>query len=336
MTHRPRRPCWFVMAIALCSLGLASNAFAQPPAAADARQLQLDGHWRNEPYHWDLADGTVLVQSVTGEDARATVTPRIGQEHYVLEMLWGRFPVKVSAECWRRPEAQFEDCAEIGPREDTRAQKQEKAEDERKDLERKRRLAARTAWMSSTMSSERVVSIISEAMRDQQTWMRTPAARLIADNFACDTGNAGLPKITATAQEKYAQARRIGAYDAQAEPVLIEAAQLGNWRAVTTLFNVAMYGEDWESAQPLVAWLLQRGAPAGYNKLAELHGTIASYEDGHASPADRDLVTTLRWRAAQAGDPGAQRDMSDYFKERDPRLSERLMQCALERFPDLK
>ncbi|UOF15940.1 hypothetical protein IEQ11_04580 [Lysobacter capsici] len=336
MTHRPGRPRLSVMMLALCSFGLASSAFAQPPPAADARQVQLDAHWKGEPYHWDLADGTVLVQSVTDDDARATVTPRAGQEHYVLEMLWGRFPVKVSAECWRRPAAQFESCAEIGPREDTQAQKDERAEDERKELERKRRLAARTAWMRPEMTQQSIVSIISKTMRDQQAWMRTPAARLIADNFACDTSNAGLPKITAEAQEKYAQARRIGAYDAQGEPVLIEAAQLGNWRAVTTLFNVAMYGEDWESAQPLVAWLLQRDAPAGYNKLAELHGTIASYEDGHASSADQDLVTALRWRAAQAGDPGAQRDMSDYFKERDPQLSERLMQCALERFPDLK
>lgn len=335
MPHRPRRTRWFVIAIALCSLGLASSAFAQLPAA-DARQVQLDAHWRGEPYHWDLADGTVLVQSVTDEAARATVTPRAGQEHYALEMLWGRFPVKVTAQCWRRPAAQFESCAEIGPREDTRAQKKEKAEYERKELERKRRLAARTAWMSPAMTPERIASIISEAMRGQQTWMRTPAARLTADHFACDAGNASLPKITAAAQEKYAQARRIGAYEAQAEPVLIEAAQLGNWRAVTTLFNVAMYGEDWESAQPLVAWLLQHDAPAGYNKLAELHGTIASYENGQASPADRDLVTMLRWRAAQAGDPGAQRDMSEYFKERDPQLSERLQRCALERFPDLK
>ncbi|KWS04509.1 hypothetical protein AZ78_2058 [Lysobacter capsici AZ78] len=336
MTHRPGRPRSSVMTLALFSLSLASSAFAQAPPAADARHVQLDAHWRGEPYHWDVADGTVLVQSLTDDAARATVIPRAGQEHYALEMLWGRFPVKVGAECWRRPAAQFESCAEIGPREDTRAQKEQNAEDERKELERKRRLAARTAWMSPTVSSERVVSIVSEAMRDQQTWMRTPAARLIADNFACDVSNAGLPKITTEAQEKYAQARRIGPYDAQGEPILIEAAQLGNWRAVTTLFNVAMYGEHWESAQPLVAWLLQRESPAGYNKLAELHGTIASYEDGHASSADQDLVTALRWRAAQAGDPGAQRDMSDYFKERDPQLSERLMQCALERFPDLK
>lgn len=336
MTHRPSPAGLSLMAIALFSFGLASSAFAQPPAAADARHIQLDAHWKGEPYHWDLADGTALVQGLADDAARATVIPRAGQEDYVLEMLWGRFPVKVTADCWRRSAAQFENCAEIGPREDTRAQKEERAEDERKEVERKRRLAARTAWMRPAMAPRDIVSIISKAMDDQQSWIRTPAARLIADNFACDASNAGLPKITAAAQEKYAQARRIGAYDAQAEPVLIEAAQLGNWRAVTTLFNVAMYGEDWESAQLLVAWLLQHEAPAGYNKLAELHGTIASYEHGHASSADQDLVTALRWRAAQAGDPGAQRDMAEYFKERDPALSERLTRCALERFPDLK
>lgn len=336
MSRRLGHPYSSVTAIALCSLGLASSAFAQAPASADARHIQLDAHWKGEPYHWDLADGTVLVQSVTDDDARATVTPRAGQEHYWLEMLWGRFPVKVTADCWRQPAAQFESCAEIGPREDTQAQKDDRAEDERKELERKRRLAARTAWMRPAITQQTIVSIIAKTVRDQQAWMRTPAARLIADNFACDLGNTGLPKISVDAQKKYARALHIGAYDVQGEPVLIEAAQLGSWRAVTTLFNVAMYGEDWESAQPLVAWLLQHDAPAGYNKLAELHGTIASYEDGHASSEDQDLVTALRWRAAQAGDPGAQRDMSEYFKQRDPQLSERLTQCALERFPDLK
>lgn len=75
---------------------------------------------------------------------------------------------------------------------------------------------------------------------------------------------------------------------------------------------------------------------ADYNKLAELHGTLASYEDGHASPEDLDLTTALRWRAAQAGDPGAQRDMAGYFEQRDPDLAGRLNRCALERFPELK
>lgn len=336
MTHRLGRPCLSAMAVALCSLGVVSAAFAQQPPAAGARQLQLEARLQAEPYRWELADGTVLVQGLADDSARVTVTEQAGQEHYALEMLWGRFPVKVAAECWLQPPARFEACAEIGRREDTRAQKEQSAEEERKELERKRRLAARTAWIRPALSPKRVVSILSKAMRDQQAWMRTPAARLVADNFACDAGNPGLPKIAAAAREKYARARSVGAYEAEGEPLLIEAAELGNWRAVATLFNVAMHGEDWESAQPLVAWLLQRGAPAGYNKLAELHGTIASYEDGQASPAEQDLATALRWRAAQAGDPGAQRDMAGYFKERDPQLSERLTHCALQRFPDLK
>lgn len=333
MTHRLGRACLSVMAIALYSLGIASAA--QPPAAG-ARQLQLDAHWRGEPYRWTLADGTTLIQDLADDAARATVTPQAGQEHYALEMLWGRFPVKITTACWRQPPAQFKDCADIGPREDTQAQKDQRAADEREERERKHRLAARTAWMEPSMTQARIASIIAEAMRDQQTWMRTPAARLIVDNFICDAGNAGLPSVSAAAREKYDQARRAGAFDAQGEPLLIEAAQFGSWRAVTTLFNVAMRGEDWESARPLVAWLLQHGAPAGYNKLAELHGTLAGYEDGHASSADRDLATALRWRAAQAGDPGAQRDMAEYFEERDPSLSKRLSQCALERFPDLR
>ena len=117
--------------------------------------------------------------------------------------------------------------------------------------------------MRPEMTQQSIVSIISKTMRDQQAWMRTPAARLIADNFACDTSNAGLPKITAEAQEKYAQARRIGAYDAQGEPVLIEAAQLA-----------AFYSQAREESKVAVHYTLRKfvhkpkGAVAGLVNLA--------------------------------------------------------------------
>jgi len=320
--------------LALLAL-LAPAAFAPAGAAGPAthtRYLQLDPHWSNEPYQWQLDDGTVLSRGVTDEQARASVAARPGQERYALETVVMRYPMRIAAACWKQSQAQFERCIEPGPAGPSRARAQAEAESERALEQSLQRRRDRAAWTG--LDAQAVAQRLRSALAAQAQWEKTPPARRTAAQFDC--AQAGAPPPLAPAGERrFRAALEAGARTPAGEAELIAAARTGHWRAAAALANLALYDDDWESAQTIAAWLLERDLPAGYNALARSLGAADAYEHGRAAPAEREQSARLRWRAAQAGDPGAQNDLADQLAQSDPAAAERLRACARSRFPDI-
>lgn len=322
-------------ALALAALGAlapAGSAAAAEPAAAPTRYLQLDPHWTDEPYQWQLDDGTVLSRGVTDAQARATVAARPGQERYALETVAMRYPVRIAAACWKRAQADFERCIEPGKAGPSRARAQAEAESERELDQAQQRRRERAAWTG--LDAQAATQRLRRTLAAQDAWEKTPPARRAPTEFDCaQTGVA--PPLADVGQRHFQAALDAGARTPAGEAELIAAARSGHWRAAAALANLALYDDDWESAQTIAAWLLERGVPAGYNALARSLGAADAYEHGRAAPAEREQSARLRWRAAQAGDPGAQMDLADELTQSDPDAAERLRACARGRFPDI-
>lgn len=333
--HATRRRSASALSLA-AALWLAVAAFAAAPgafAAEPAHYLQLDPHWVGEPYQWQLEDGTVLQRGVTDERARAAVSARPGQERYALETLAMRSPVRIAAECWKRPQARFDACIERGEAGPSRARQHAEADSDRALDENLRRRSARAAWTG--LDERTVAQRLRRALDAQAAWDASAQARQAPARLDCATAGAGLPPLADAGQRRFRAALDAGARTPAGEAELIAAARLGHWRAAAALAKLALYDDDWESAQTLAAWLLERGAPAGYNALARSLDVAGSYEHGRATPGERDLVARLRRRAALSGDPGAQMDLADELEASDPAGAQRLRDCARQRFPDI-
>lgn len=332
--HRRNAPgALLVLALAALALPIsAGRAVAAEPAAAQTRYLQLDPHWSNEPYQWQLDDGTVLSRGVSDAQARATVAARPGHERYALETVAMRYPVRIAAACWKRPQAQFERCIEWGKAGPSRARERAEAESERQLEQALQRRRERAAWTG--LDAQAVAQRLRRALAAQEQWEKTPSARRRPADFAC--AQAGIaPPLADAGQRHFRAALEAGARTPAGEAELVAAARTGHWRAAAALANLALYDDDWESAQAIAAWLLERDVPAGYNALARSLGAADAYEHGSAAPGEREQSARLRWRAAQAGDPGAQMDLADELSESEPDAAERLRACARSRFPDI-
>ncbi|WP_123649572.1 hypothetical protein [Lysobacter enzymogenes] len=330
----PRRnpPGARLLPLALLAAALLAPAFAAEPVGAGTRELPLDPHWSDEPYQWQLDDGTVLSRGVSDAQARATVAARPGHERYALETVAMRYPLRIAAACWKRPQAEFERCIEWGKAGPSRAHARAEAEAERALEQSLQRRRERAAWTG--LDAQAVAQRLRRALAGQPQWEKTPPAQRPPAQFDC--AQAGAPPPLADAgQRRFRAALAAGARTPAGEAELIAAARAGHWRAAAALANLALYDDDWESAQTIAAWLLERDVPAGYNALARSLGAADAYEHGSAAPAERERSARLRWRAAQAGDPGAQMDLADQLAESDPDAAERLRACARGRFPDI-
>jgi hypothetical protein len=87
MPWRHAKPARILRLLA-CGLGLLGGTGAA--MAADEPYLQLEARLADEPYQWQLPDGTVIRKGLSDTAARVMVAPREGHEDYVLEMIWGR------------------------------------------------------------------------------------------------------------------------------------------------------------------------------------------------------------------------------------------------------
>lgn len=328
------RPYRFVAtaSLVLAAFCIALGATAAEPAPPDARYLQLEANWVGEPYQWQLEDGTVLHRGLSDDRARAAVFARPGQERYALETLQMRYPLRIAAECWTQPQARFAGCVELGQAGPSRARQQADAEAERAQLSGMQRRRARAAWTG--LAPEAAERILHRTLAGQAAWDATPQARQGPAGFDCGAG-AHLPPLQGEGQRRFQAALDAGPRTPAGETELVAAARLGHWRAAAALAKLALYDDDWESTQAIAAWLLERDIPAGYNALARSLGAASSYEHGQASPGERDAAARLRWRAAAAGDPGAQMDLADELAASDSAASERLRACAVRRFPDI-
>ncbi|MET4729783.1 hypothetical protein ABIE09_003597 [Lysobacter enzymogenes] len=335
--HRPHRRIApsALLALALAALALlvpVGSAAAAEPTAGQTRYLQLDPHWTDEPYQWQLDDGTVLSRSVSDAQARAVVAAHPGQERYALETVVMRYPVRIAAACWKRPQAEFERCIEWGKAGPSRARAQAEAESERELEQALQRRRERAAWTG--LDAQAVAQRLRRTLAAQGPWEKTPPAQRTPAEFDC--AKAGVaPPLPDAGQRHFQAALEADPRTPAGEAELVAAARAGHWRAAAALAKLALYDDDWESAQAIAAWLLERDVPAGYNALARSLGAANAYEHGSAAPAEREQSARLRWRAAQAGDPGAQMDLADELSESEPDAAERLRACARSRFPDI-
>lgn len=299
--------------------------------AADEPYLQLEARLVEEPYQWLLPDGTVVREGLSDEAARVAVAPMGDREDYLLEMLWGRFPVTVPARCWQLPAVQFESCVTMGPREDSAWQREQAEASGREEAERQQIRKTRVAWASERVGIKQVPRILEAALAEHWRWLATDAGRADPDAFSC--GRLKPAVAAAPSQETLPRwAMRDGEPDAVA--AYAQAARDGNWRAAAGLFDAMLEDEDFESAQVIVAWLLKREIPAGYNKLGTLLAATTGY-DGAAGDGGA-LVEGLRRHAAWRGDPAAQMELADLLEDAgDEANAARLRECAIAQNPAL-
>jgi hypothetical protein len=318
--------------IAVCLLSsLSSLPLAQ---AASGASLQIGDGRLAYVYRWLLPDGTVLKQGMTDKHGQASLVQRSGVSDYVLETQWGAYRVTAPDRCWKLKGDNFASCVKVAEREDTKAQKQEAEETSRKEQAERELRELKATWMVKDISVDQQERLIHDTLTAHQAWMKTPAAEFPADSFACRVLDLPAPTAEATKWFEQGAALRRGGQQTEA---YVEAARRGHWRAAARLASSAMEDEDWESAQPVIAWLLKKNVPSGYAKLADLVSATSSYDGAQVSSSTKQLVTSLRWRAAQLGDPVAQSQMSQYFsKNGQTQLGQDLLACAQRQNPEIR
>ncbi|RQO32819.1 hypothetical protein DBR37_16080 [Herminiimonas sp. KBW02] len=286
----------------------------------------------NEPYIWRLSDGEMLTNGLSDAQGRVIVLRKAMRQDYVLEMLWGQFPVSVPTACWKLTPAQFIRCVRIGPREDTAEELARKQADRSRREENTRIKEDGVAWVTATLSAAEAQTLLQDTLEAQNNWRKTPAGALNAANFNCRPP--AVPSITPVAEAAFENARNTPRN--RARPAYTEAARLGHWRAAARLASGLLDDEDWESASMVIAWLLKHEVPAGYNKLADLLAVTGRYEDGQMSPSEHSIELSLRWRAAQLGDPVAQMTIANHLEKAGNKEFARTLQaCAKAHNPEL-
>jgi hypothetical protein len=303
-----------------------------PAHANDDPYVLLDGgRLTSEPYRWMLPDGTVLKKGLSDAGGKAFLTRAPGRTGYVLETLWGHFKVNVPAECWDRAPEAFQSCAQWSPREDPQAQREDKARIAREAQEKADHKNARIAWAITEVDP--AVAIYA-AVKEHYAWMKSAAAELGVSTFSCRM--LALPNPGAEATDWFEKARSMPSGREQ-DMAYARAAGLGHWRAAARLASLLLDDEDWEGATPVIAWLISRNIPAGYNKLADLIMARGSYDGASLGEAEQRFLISLRWRAAQAGDPVAQAQMSKFFRDAGQQeLATALLDCARRQNPEIR
>lgn len=316
------------MTLTACAMFAAAAETEAPYALIDGGRLV------GEPYRWMLADGTLLKKGLSDRAGKAYLVRRPGKTDYVLEMVWGRFQVQVPKSCWDLDPKDFQACAKWSSREDTQAQKYEATQEERLMQERRQFKEARLAWVQKQMTPQQREQILASTLSEHRTWMRLAEARLDVADFPCRI--LALPEPSSEAKYWFEKGRTAESTLGR-DPAYAEAAARGHWRAAARLVSASMEDEDWESAEPIIAWLLKEKVPAGYNKLADLMAAMGAYDGATLSEVQSQVVTSLRWRAAQLGDPVAQANMSHAFEKTGrPALAKQLLDCAQKQNPEVR
>ncbi|MEK2601717.1 hypothetical protein [Burkholderia arboris] len=191
----------------------------------------------------------------------------------------------------------------------------------------------RTDWVFASMKESDVRPTLDRTLKDQVHWAGLPGNTPDAGAFQCT--KLALPPPSDAAQAAFDAAPSSRGRDA--DKAYAKAASLGSWRAAARLVNSSLEDEDWEGAQPAIAWLLAHHVPAGYNKLADVLQAMSGYDGETPGERMRGMIASLRWRAAREGDPVAQMEMADLFEKvgKNDRVTA-LRACATQQNPDLK
>lgn len=283
---------------------------------------------RKTPYAWLDSAGEELRAGKTDSKGRAFVVEKPGETQYRLRSVFDTWLFEVPASCWQRPAQAFRDCARMvkGP--------EQVAEDERSELDEKRARfkSERGAWaVAGSDAASRMIDL-DQRLQEQGKWMQQPQAAFEAEQFSCQPFR---PKQAPEALRAFDEAAAMERGEAQ-QLAYAKAAGLGSWRAAARLSTIAFEEEDWESAAPMIGWLFQRQAPAAYNKLADLLRAQGNYDGESLDAGQQSLEMSLRWRAAQLGDPLAQISMARAARQQGKAsLANQLRDCAQSQNPSL-
>lgn len=321
--------------LGLCGLLLFSLSAS---AENKSRYLQLGEPAQplaHGPYHWLNKDRKIINSGISDEKGHAVIEPQSGVDTYYLELWNGiQFPVSISEKCWQQPQKLFETCVEIGASERTA---ELVAEDKKFEEAQNKRLADQKLsvdWVFEEIKPEQVSAILDAFLKEHQAWWQknqSKAKTQIASNtFNCTKISADL--INKAPVTPLNSVRDLGDAD-KTRAAYIDAAKKGNWIAASRLVIEMLANEDWESASPVIAWMVQHKVPAAYNRMADLIGDTSSYESGRSSAEAKMLIESLMWHGAMLGDPSSQHEIGQLYKNKKS-LGDMALKCAIEQRPD--
>lgn len=301
--------------------------FAMAAQATESGFLQLEARLIEEPYQWFSASGKQLIKGLSDEQARVRVMREPGQERYLLRMLYGDFPVQVPAHCWKAPV--FDRCVKFGKRRDTPEQQADAQQEQTHQHERQARRAAwaaLVAWVPRQLGQESPSPqrLVMGALEQQAAWLAGELQRVQNQPPSCLPPASQPPSAEA---ERLFQAARAKPTEREQLAGYAQAAELGHERAAARLFSGLMGREAIDEAGWVLAWLLQRQVPAGFNKLADF---VLALEGGEPLAQDEESfaqIYGLRWRAARLGNALA----LEQLQAMNPSPKGRLLLQGLER-----
>jgi hypothetical protein len=288
-----------------------------------------------QPYRWKDKNNELISKGLSDKQGRAFISAKPGVTDYYLELISGvQYPVKIEKDCWLQKQEVFETCIQIGEYESS----PEKLAEEKADLEKmqqKQRVRELSVnWVYAELKLGEVSGRIDRFITEHTDWWENNQASIktqIADSkFTCTQLSASLSKTAPI--DKLNAIRAEGDKD-KTRAANIDAAKKGNWLAASRLAIEMLDNEDWESATPVIAWMIKKRVPAAYNRLADLIGATSTYEHGTATDAEIALVDSLRWHGALLGDPGSQITLAEKYQH-NKGLADTLNQCAKRQRPD--
>lgn len=281
------------------------------------------------PYEWLSQSGTVLYQAVSEEDGKAyIVADPQGATRYRLRLANGVYAeFEVAAACWQRPVNALQTCMSLV------TNGSEQAEEEVPE-------AAQPSLTKTNQAKEIILADLKDTVdiaqilqQQQDKWMRQQPTLASQQHFVCKPYQASIPDA---AQQAFDEAASLSRGDEQ-QIAYAKAAVAGNWRAAARLVTLMLEDEDWESALPITQWLFEHDVPAAYNKLADIMAVMGGYDGGQPSQGTTSLISSLRWQAAQSGDPVAQITLARMTRSNGQiTFADDLSHCAKQQNPELQ
>jgi len=276
-------------------------------------------------YEWMTSDRTLISSPKMNAQGLIPIVPVKGVSQYllVISKSW-QYSLTITAECWEKPQAAFEACIDQYDYMETpeRIAANNKAIESYNKKQAKKQ--ARVSWVYEEIKPSQVEPILMEFSKAHRRWLKENEAKINAqinaNQFNCVDMSAEMLQRTHTSEPK-----SMSKLEAE-----ISAVKKGNWQVASRMVIDMLDHQDWESAYPVIAWMIHQQAPAAYNRMAQLIAVTSSYEHGHSSPHETSIIHSLHWHGAMLGDSGSQAMLAYAYEEQKgkEKLVESLQQCA--------
>lgn len=320
-------------------LSTSSMGYFSAAIAASKPLYILLGTTAPLPYTWLAKDGNVISDSISDNAGRAFIEPKKGVRQYYLDMFNGvRYPVTIESRCWKLEQSKFESCIQIGELKYTPARIAEEKAAEVKANEKQALKKQSVEWVYQVVPASKVKLVIDNFLKEHNAWWNSNKkkidAQIAAKAISCNHINVSfVNKANIAAAEEAAEIEDVS----KRRSVYIESAKTGNWNAASKMVIDMLHEEDWESAAPVIAWMIHHNVPAAYNRMSELIADTGSYESGSFSTQGNDLVASLMWHGAILGDPGSQAAIAQHYDQLGMKaLAGSAWTCAIEQRPGFK